>query len=134
MANSLYMTQVDIPAGVTPWHLMIAFLSVVIVIMGFVALIFNLKVMFDRLHVESQTDALTGLRNRRSFIDVAHFEVSRALRTGDSITLALLDLDNFKQINDTQGHAAGDALLVAASRCMTANLREVDLVAKIGSH
>jgi len=77
-------------------------------------------------------DALTGLPNRRMFDDRLTLMVSQAQRDGQGIALALLDLDHFKQVNDTLGHDAGDAMIIEAARRMQTVLRGGDTVARIG--
>jgi diguanylate cyclase (GGDEF)-like protein len=132
LGTSLYMTALNIPPQEPPWHVALAYLSVILVYLGFSLLMFNLKASFKRLLDENQTDSLTGLSSRRNFVELAQFEIARANRSHEPMTLAVVDLDNFKYVNDTQGHAAGDALLVAASRCMKSTLREVDLIGRLG--
>jgi len=78
------------------------------------------------------TDALTGLSNRRAFLDWATREVARCARYGDHFCVALLDVDHFKQVNDRYGHAAGDAVLAALSRLMGKIVRSCDVVARWG--
>lgn len=78
------------------------------------------------------TDALTGLSNRRAFIDWAAREVSRCARYGDHFCVTLLDVDHFKQVNDRYGHAAGDSVLAAVSRLMSSIVRSCDVVARWG--
>jgi len=78
------------------------------------------------------TDALTGLSNRRAFIDWANREVARCSRYGDHFCVTLLDVDHFKQVNDRYGHAAGDAVLAAVSRLMSSIVRSCDVVARWG--
>jgi len=65
-------------------------------------------------------------------MSVSQFELYRSARTGDAFTLVIIDLDNFNYVNHSHGHTAGDALLVAVSRCMTSTLRESDLVGRLG--
>jgi len=78
------------------------------------------------------TDELTGLLNRRRFIELAQRELDRAPRQRQPLAVAMLDLDDFKRINDDLGHQAGDRLLrVAAHSCMSA-LRASDLVGRWG--
>jgi diguanylate cyclase (GGDEF)-like protein len=89
-----------------------------------------------RLHAQvvelSLTDALTGLANRRYFDLFLKNEVSRSQRFGRSLTLILLDVDHFKDYNDTYGHPAGDAALQQVAACLSADRRTVDIVARIG--
>jgi diguanylate cyclase (GGDEF)-like protein len=77
-------------------------------------------------------DGLTGLPNRRSFSDTLRQLTEPPQRPGGGFFLLLIDLDHFKQINDTHGHAAGDAVLVAIAGCLQAALREGDRVARLG--
>lgn len=83
----------------------------------------------DRL---ADTDPLTGLANRRAFTQRLAGEVERARRHGHSLALAILDLDDFKRINDTLGHQTGDAVLAAVGRTLTATTRAGELVARMG--
>lgn len=77
-------------------------------------------------------DALTGLANRRHFFDIAETSLVQTRRYGTPMTVALLDLDHFKHINDTHGHAAGDAVLNAFSEILRASLRDTDTPARVG--
>jgi diguanylate cyclase (GGDEF)-like protein len=89
-----------------------------------------------RLHrvVERQavTDALTGLANRRQFYEVLGREYERSQRFGTPLSLILLDIDDFKQINDTRGHLAGDAVLHGVATTLAELIREIDLAARYG--
>jgi diguanylate cyclase (GGDEF)-like protein len=78
------------------------------------------------------TDALTGLNNRRHFMEALRRECQRALRYQRKLSLLMLDIDHFKQINDTHGHAAGDAVLVDFAQLISAAVRRTDLVARLG--
>lgn len=88
------------------------------------------------LHEEAErlsiTDGLTGVWNRRHLDMRAGEELRRARRFGEPFALVLLDVDNFKSVNDTYGHAAGDAVLVELAGRLTAAVREVDTVARWG--
>jgi diguanylate cyclase (GGDEF)-like protein len=77
-------------------------------------------------------DALTGLVNRRAFVDWAARELKRALRYQDPLSLILLDVDHFKHINDHHGHAAGDVVLAAVGRLLAGSVRSCDVVARWG--
>jgi two-component system, cell cycle response regulator len=78
------------------------------------------------------TDPLTGLHNRRYAMPHLARIAERARQTGRSYAVMVLDLDRFKEVNDTWGHAAGDAVLVEVARRLRDNLRPVDLLARIG--
>ena len=78
------------------------------------------------------TDSLTDMRNRRYFDDNLASTFARAQRFKESMSLILVDIDFFKQINDTHGHAAGDAVLQALAQAFKARTRETDIVARFG--
>jgi diguanylate cyclase (GGDEF)-like protein len=81
---------------------------------------------------EAQVDALTGLANRRALEEILAAEISRAQRFAHQLAVVLLDLDRFKEINDSFGHAAGDGMLRAVSRLLTSLARQGDTVARWG--
>jgi diguanylate cyclase (GGDEF)-like protein len=78
------------------------------------------------------TDVLTGLKNRRAFQEAALGEIERTRRHWRPFTVALLDLDGFKQVNDTFGHEAGDEALVAVGEVLRRRLRVADVAARMG--
>jgi len=78
------------------------------------------------------TDGLTGLANRYYFLTVARREIERARRYQRDLSLIMLDLDHFKSINDTQGHAAGDMVLRQLARILVVTMREGDLIGRVG--
>lgn len=80
----------------------------------------------------ASTDALTGVSNARSFYRQAAVEISRARRYGRPLTLAYLDLDNFKPLNDESGHSTGHEALRVVAHTLEANLRDTDLLARLG--
>ena len=85
-----------------------------------------------RAHSESaRQDPLTGLGNRRFFRDVVTFELHRSRRYGRPVSLACLDVDGFERVNQSNGYAAGDALLGRIGSVLTAGLRASDIVARI---
>lgn len=77
-------------------------------------------------------DALTGTLNRRGLEQNLAREISRAKRSGDSLTLAMLDLDHFKRVNDTYGHAAGDQMLAHFANMMKSVIRQTDMAVRYG--
>jgi diguanylate cyclase (GGDEF)-like protein len=85
----------------------------------------------DELHRLATTDVLTGLNNRRMFDAFLPQALARAARSGQPVALAILDIDHFKDINDTLGHAAGDQVLVEFARRLAASVRAADTVARL---
>jgi two-component system cell cycle response regulator len=77
-------------------------------------------------------DPLTKLANRRYFDQTLERELSRARRSGLGLSLAMLDIDHFKLVNDTWGHPVGDRVLVAVARSLLHSVRSYDFVARIG--
>jgi diguanylate cyclase (GGDEF)-like protein len=80
----------------------------------------------------ARTDSLTGVPNGRSFSDRARFELASLRRNRQPLTMAYVDLDRFKHINDTLGHTEGDRLLRAVATAIQSRLRATDLVARLG--
>jgi diguanylate cyclase (GGDEF)-like protein len=80
----------------------------------------------------ARTDALTGLANARHFQEVIEAELTRARRYRRALSLAYVDLDNFKVVNDRSGHAAGDSVLKIMAAALRRELRDVDTAARLG--
>lgn len=108
----------------------------------FVGLVLNLAVnialagvvtmrLVERLELLSLTDPMTGALNRRAFSQRLDLQHRQALQ-GTPYSLCVLDLDHFKRINDTLGHAAGDAALLHLVAVLQAGLREHDLLCRVG--
>jgi len=85
-----------------------------------------------RVHILSLTDELTGLANRRAFMRRLEDEVSRVQRYGSPLSLALIDLDSFKSVNDNYGHPAGDDVLQIFANSILSIIRHHDMVARYG--
>lgn len=86
----------------------------------------------QRLRILSITDDLTGAYNRRHFFELANDEIARIQRDGGTCSMAIMDFDNFKTVNDTYGHIAGDQALVQVSKACMENIRENDVFARYG--
>lgn len=89
---------------------------------------------FERLHqqLESETDALTGVHNRRGMIRDLHREWNRAQRSMDPLCIAMADIDHFKEVNDTFGHQVGDKVLTHVAQFLEGRLRPYDTVYRYG--
>ena len=88
--------------------------------------------LVDALCELSSRDALTGLANRRHFEMVLAREIDRVARAGEPALVLVLDIDHFKRVNDTYGHAAGDLVLKSVSDALLECVRPMDTVARIG--
>jgi two-component system cell cycle response regulator len=92
----------------------------------------RLREMQARLEEQSITDSLTGLKNRRFFDERLFEEFQRAQRYGDHLSLIMVDLDHFKEVNDRFGHQAGDAVLRESASLIRSSLRDPDICARYG--
>ncbi len=84
------------------------------------------------LAYQATHDSLTGLLNRRSMLEHLQKEMARALRYGDSVAVAMCDLDHFKRVNDTYGHPTGDDVLQGVAKLLCTQAREHDLTGRFG--
>jgi diguanylate cyclase len=91
-----------------------------------------LQAVIDGLCDVSSRDALTGLANRRQFEAAIAREVDRVARVGEPALLLVADIDHFKKVNDTYGHAAGDVVIKTVADCLQDCVRPMDLVARVG--
>jgi len=92
----------------------------------------DLKEAKKDLEYQATHDALTGLYNRRYVMDQLHRELSQAVRYGFDCSLVLIDLDNFKRVNDTYGHVAGDLVLKQVAHELQRNVRTADVLGRWG--
>ncbi|MEY2979088.1 MAG: hypothetical protein RLZZ435_3227 [Cyanobacteriota bacterium] len=90
------------------------------------------KLAYERERYWARMDGLTGIYNRRAFLDFATIETHRANRYGYPLTMAYLDVDDFKQVNDQWGHNMGDRLLQEIATTLQRSLRKGDIVARLG--
>jgi two-component system cell cycle response regulator len=96
------------------------------------ALVARNATLLEQVRRLAAVDGLTGVANRRTFEETLEHEVARAGRSGEPVTLVMLDVDHFKRLNDVLGHQTGDAVLVAIGRELGENLRPFDTAARYG--
>ncbi len=87
---------------------------------------------YELLQVEANTDALTGLSSRRYFLETLASELDRSRRYGHPLSVAMIDVDRFKRVNDTYGHEVGDEVLRALGNLLVRELRTIDRVGRLG--
>lgn len=90
------------------------------------------KLAYEREKQFARTDGLTGVLNRRFFLEILEIEIHRSARFKHPFTLAIFDVDNFKQVNDRQGHASGDRLLELIAKTVECEIRTSDAIARLG--
>lgn len=110
------------------WNAAMRFLVILVVVL----LLLKVKDLLKIEQTLARVDSLTGLANGRGFQEIARLELIRSSRHARSFTVAYIDLDNFKKVNDTYGHNTGDALLREVADVMKSSLREIDQVARLG--
>ena len=87
---------------------------------------------YELLQIEANTDPLTEVSNRRPFLKTMKSEFTRAQLTGRPLSVAMIDLDHFKRVNDTYGHDAGDEVLRKVSDLLIMEFRSIDLIGRLG--
>lgn len=124
LGSSLYLLEIRIAY----WNALVwfAFFLLITFIIG------DLKTLHLRERELARVDSLTGAATRLAFYEFAGKEINRARRFGQPMTLAYLDIDSFKEINDRNGHSTGDSVLKTVARCMISSLRRTDMVARMG--
>jgi diguanylate cyclase (GGDEF)-like protein len=88
--------------------------------------------LYQLVQKQAETDALTGIPNRRTFEATLERELSRASRNGEQVTLAMFDIDHFKSLNDTYGHQTGDEVLKKVAAALATTCRDFDTPARYG--
>jgi len=121
-----------IPTSTPLLSLVWSALSRVLLFLVVAELLSSLRVAFEHERDLARTDPLTGAANPRSFAEHAEQEMLRARRYKRAFTVVHLDLDGFKAVNDTQGHAVGDRVLQAVTQGLRSTLRRTDVVARLG--
>lgn len=107
-------------------------LGIFVLIAYSVSLQSKLRLALEREKMRANTDRLTGLYNKDAFRERVEEEINRARRYNHPLSLAFIDLDNFKIVNDTEGHARGDRLLQHVSETITGTIRKTDIAGRIG--
>jgi len=92
----------------------------------------ELRLQKEAAEQVARIDALTGVASRRAFTERADLEIQRALRYRQPLCVAMVDIDRFKRVNDTYGHAVGDLVLVAFAQAINQQIREVDMIGRLG--
>jgi GGDEF domain-containing protein len=117
------LLSAHVPTSVSVWVIISAMVWVAVAV---------LTRLNARLRAEAHTDGLTALLNRTGFAAAAARQRAVSMRRGEPLMLAVIDLDDFKRVNDRGGHAAGDRLLADLARAWTASLRPGDLLGRFG--
>ncbi len=126
----------DLPRGFGPSYSLHSINLILSVVFSTLLGIFLLAIIGDALLKEmerrSNTDSLTGYLNRRGFDQILALQFRHSAATGNIFSVAVVDLDYFKSINDTYGHSIGDEALILATRTLSAHLRSCDLLGRRG--
>ncbi len=107
----------------TPWLTVLSIIPLVVLQRG---------ALIKQLEVAATTDPKTGLLNAVAWRQLAQKEIARAARDRHTVALMIIDMDRFKEVNDTHGHLVGDAVLIAVAERLTAELRQYDSIGRFG--
>lgn len=125
----------DIISGHTYSHLAIPVWNSIMRLGFFLMTAFSLtaiKKLLEKEQTFARIDFLTGVANSRAFYDYATIEIDRSVRFSRPFTIAYIDIDNFKQVNDMLGHSQGDNLLQSVAKTIKDNTRSIDIVSRLG--
>jgi len=123
ISSAVVMFASGVPGASAGWALVVGPMTVVGVVV---------HLLGQALKQAAVTDPLTGLANRRAFEAVTAHELARCARLGHPLSLVVIDLDHFKDVNDSHGHQYGDRLLAEVTRAWMTQLRESDVLARAG--
>ncbi len=107
-------------------------LAFILAYLGLAIIVTNFRNIHRVEVLAADTDDLTGISNSRSFYVELANELVRSLRYGHVFSLAYLDIDNFKHVNDSRGHLEGNRLLIEVAKCIKTSIRKTDTVARLG--
>ncbi|MEP6847715.1 MAG: GGDEF domain-containing protein [Acidobacteriota bacterium] len=124
----VYSGQAGVPSAASYRNALVGFAFLIV----FGLILGGLRKAYSHQKELARTDYLTQLANARSFYEAAELEIGRLRRYEHPFTLAYIDIDDFKAINDEHGHAEGNRLLKTLGEAAKRNLRETDLVARLG--
>lgn len=125
----------DIYGGNTNIHLVIPVWNSIVRLAFFLISAFSLleiKRLLDLERTFARTDFLTNIANSRAFYDSVKIESDRFVRFNRPFTVAYIDIDNFKQVNDSFGHSQGDNLLQSVAKTIKDNIRTIDVISRLG--
>ena len=132
--SAAFHFAIGMPMRASAWAVTLVCPTLIAPLMSWWA--FDLVLKVERAHellrVQSTIDHLTGLFNRRYFMDRLREEIDRTKRYGTPFAVAFIDIDNFKRINDEHGHLSGDEILQQLTRVCAKEVREIDTLARIG--
>jgi diguanylate cyclase (GGDEF)-like protein len=115
------------------WPVLIAMVGIALAaLLGALVISWSRREKMEELRLQASQDPLTGLKNRRRFGEDLRAELARGRRNGSEGAVLMLDLDNFKQVNDTLGHPEGDRVIAEIAGVLSARMRETDVVARLG--
>ncbi len=114
------------------WEMLVSELVRVAILLMLVFVLTKLRLALKRESELARKDVLTKLANRRAFFEAANIELGRAKRYGYPLTVVMIDLDNFKLVNDEQGHEVGDVLLSYVANILSSNIRSSDCAGRFG--
>lgn len=127
-SEMLVQSNLNIPMMLIVGHLIFKGVASATIVLG----ANTVRILYLRTLELATTDGLTKLMNRRAFESILNFEIARKKRYGEMFSMALLDLDGFKELNDSMGHKVGDNALRLVADVFRDNTRESDVIARLG--